>query len=147
MSRRKIPELDFREWTNPDTRAIFVEKMGEALKDIGFFALGGHGIPLDLINSAYSISGDFFSLPEDSKVRYERTEIQRQRGFIPFGVEHAKNNPAPDLKEFWQTGRTLSEDHPKHDEFPLNVWPDDILPDFRNTIDNLYKQMELLKLK
>ena len=33
-------------------------------------------------------------------------EIAHQRGYTAFGVEHAKDNPAPDLKEFWQTGRT-----------------------------------------
>ena len=29
------------------------------------------------------------------------------RGFTPFGVEHAKDNPTPDLKEFWHVGQEL----------------------------------------
>ena len=144
MPERKIPELDFREWTNLETRELFVEKMGSALKDIGFFALTGHGIPLELIEDAYSISEDFFSMPEDDKIRYEQVEINRQRGFIPFGVEHAKNNPAPDLKEFWQTGRTLADGHPLKEEYPANIWPTADCPEFGPAVDGLYIQMEEL---
>jgi isopenicillin N synthase-like dioxygenase len=51
-------------------------------------------------------------LDEATKQGYERADMFRQRGYTPYGVEHAKDNPEPDLKEFWQTGRTLPEGHP-----------------------------------
>jgi isopenicillin N synthase-like dioxygenase len=141
---RKIPELDLREWHDPMRRSDFVRKMGEALEDIGFFALNNHSIDLSLIESAYANASVFFALPEAEKLRHERLEIQRQRGFVPFGVEHAKGNLAPDLKEFWQSGRTLPIDHPKADEFPTNIWPEEILPGFQTSIDGLFCEMEKL---
>jgi len=39
---------------------------------------------------------------EDPKLNGQRDE---QRGFTRFGKEHAKDKPAPDLKEFWHVGR------------------------------------------
>ena len=80
--------------------------VGDSLKDIGFFALENHGIPLELIHQSYDQGDAFFGLPGEQKMNYARREISHQRGYTAFGVEHAKDNPAPDLKEFWQTGRT-----------------------------------------
>ena len=146
MARDSIPVLDLSEYLsgNDESKTEFVKKLGNALEDIGFFALKGHGIPLDEIDNAYSISKEFFELPLEDKTNFEMTEINRQRGFVPFGVEHAKSNPAPDLKEFWQTGRTLSEEHPLYRTYPKNVWPDELIPEFQSIIDNLYIKMEHL---
>jgi isopenicillin N synthase-like dioxygenase len=63
---------------------------------------------------------------------------------VPFGVEHAKDNPAPDLKEFWQTGRTLADDHPLKAEYATNIWPTADCPEFGPSVDGLYIQMEEL---
>ena len=141
MARDSIPTLDLREYTegDPASRGGFVQKMGEALEDIGFFALTGHGIPLDDINRAYNVSEDFFNLEESTKMNSNLDG--NQRGFVPFGVEHAKDNPAPDLKEFWQTGRVLPADHPLIDEYPKNIWPN---APFEAAVDGLYIQLESL---
>ena len=141
MARDSIPTLDLREYTDgdADSRAAFVTKMGEALEDIGFFALSGHGIPLSDIDKAYEVAEDFFKKPELEKMRWNQDG--NQRGYVPFGIEHAKDNPAPDLKEFWQTGRVLAADHPAKADFPENIWPD---PTFEGAIDGLYVQMEAL---
>ncbi len=149
MARESIPELDMREYTEGDeeSKAAFVQKMGEALEDIGFFALCGHGIPLENISMAYEVSEEFFERPDEVKANYEKPEISRQRGYVPFGVERAKDNPAPDMKEFWQTGRTLDESHPLYSTYPQNVWPDDVQPSFREAIDGLYISMEKLSRK
>ena len=144
MARDSIPTLDLREYTDGDatSRDEFVEKMGAALEDIGFFALTGHGIPLDDINRAYDVSETFFNMGDSTKMRWNQSG--NQRGYVPFGVEHAKDNPAPDLKEFWQTGRTLSDGHPLKSEYPTNIWPTDDCPEFGPAVDGLYIQMEEL---
>ena len=117
-------------------RESFIQKMGEALQDIGFFALTGHGIDVEAITKSYSVSEDFFHLPQDEKNRYEQAELFRQRGYTPYGVEHAKDNPAPDLKEFWQTGRTIDDP-----DFHKNIWPQEPV-EFESAIDGLYIAME-----
>ena len=147
MARDSIPTLDLREYTDGDTqsRTNFVQKMGEALEDIGFFALTGHGIPLGDIDKAYSVSETFFNLDDDTKMRWNQST--NQRGYVPFGIEHAKDNPAPDLKEFWQTGRTLPDTHHLKEEYAANIWPDADCPEFGPAIDGLYIQMEELSRK
>ena len=105
---RTLAVCDLRDWkAGGEARARFVTTMGDALKDIGFFALTGHGISAAAIDQAYTTIGRFFHLDDATKRTYERADMFRQRGYTPYGVEHAKDNPEPDLKEFWQTGRTL----------------------------------------
>ena len=144
MTRDSIPTLDLREYSDGDSasREAFVQKMGEALEDIGFFALAGHGIPLDDINRAYEVSETFFNMDDATKMRWNQDG--NQRGYVPFGVEHAKDNPAPDLKEFWQTGRTLPDGHALKSEYPTNIWPTGDCPEFGPAVDGLYIQMEVL---
>ena len=144
MTRDSIPTLDLREYSEGDSasREAFVRKMGEALEDIGFFALAGHGIPLDDINRAYEVSETFFNMDDTTKMRWNQDG--NQRGYVPFGVEHAKDNPAPDLKEFWQTGRTLPDGHALKSEYPTNIWPTGDCPEFGPAVDGLYIQMEVL---
>jgi len=137
MSRIPVLDLATMSWDE------FVSASGKALEDIGFYALKGHGIPQVLIDSSYHVAAEFFKLTEERKRTYELTEIHRQRGYTPFGIEHAKDNPSPDLKEFWQTGRSLTEGHPSFAEFPKNVWPE-IPAGFENSIDDLYTRLEKL---
>lgn len=86
--------------------------IGEALERIGFVIVTHHGIQPSLLNAAYEESAKVFDLPMETKLRYERPD--HQVGFTPFGVEHAKDDPNPDLKEFWHVRDT-------DDGLPLEV--------------------------
>ncbi len=141
---RRIPTVNFADMTGDEAaQTRFVQAVGDSLKDIGFFALEHHGIDLGLIEQAYSQGDAFFSLPRSIKQGYLQPEIAHQRGYTAFGVEHAKDNDAPDLKEFWQNGRTHSGQEPAP-TYPANVWPDADAPGFRQVIDGLFEQMEAL---
>ena len=145
---RSIPVIDFDDYLSEDQsrRENFISKVGDSLKDIGFFALKNHGIPIDLIEKSYQRADEFFSLENSVKSKYLQPNISHQRGYTAFGVEHAKDNPAPDLKEFWQTGRSHDSEASTHN-YPTNVWPSDTVPQFEETIDDLYNKMENLSLK
>ena len=125
----------------------FIQTLGDSLRDIGFFALSGHGISKDDIDASYEAIEHFFNLDQETKNTFEKPDIARQRGYTPYGIEHAKDNPEPDLKEFWQTGRTLSEENPLSGEFPKNLWPDSCSPEFEKHIDGLYKNMEQMSIE
>ena len=140
---RSIPVVDYLDFTSGDEerKSAFIQSVGDSLKDIGFFALKNHGIPLSAIEQSYEQGDAFFSMSEDVKRTYLQPQIAHQRGYTAFGIEHAKNNPAPDLKEFWQTGRS----HPTSGKKPTyveNVWPDNHLPQFREVVDGLFSRME-----
>lgn len=142
---RSIPVIDYSDYTSGDVKRQdkFIQEVGDSLKDIGFFALENHGIPMEAIDQAYEQGDAFFSLDENVKKSYLQPNIAHQRGYTAFGVEHAKNNPAPDLKEFWQSGRS----HPTSGKVPTyvaNVWPDAHAPEFKPVIDGLFNQMESL---
>ena len=142
---RSIPVIDFEDYTSGDEHRIsqFIAKVGDSLKDIGFFALKNHGIPLELIEDAYYQGDEFFNLDESKKQSYLQPEISHQRGYTAFGIEHAKDNSAPDLKEFWQSGRT-HDSLKSSPNYPQNVWPNDSVPKFQETMDGLFIRMEKL---
>ena len=109
-----IPVVDLSDFTggDPKKKAAFVQELGNAYEDVGFVAVKNHGIPDDLIADLYKYVQQFFSLPSDKKRTYEIPELAGQRGYTSFGKEHAKGSDAPDLKEFFQYGQTVSDNHP-----------------------------------
>ncbi len=145
MSKEQtIPVVDLNDYTEGDeeARQAFADKIGDALRDLGFVAVEGHGVDTDLLYDTYDAFEEFFDLDVDTKQQYEFPEGGRQRGYTSFGVEKAKDNEKPDLKEFWHLGRDLPEDHPMAERIPSNVWPDDEVPELRKRAQSLYRQME-----
>ena len=146
MVDQTIPVLDLTRFVNAseEERAEFVAALGESLNTLGFFALENHGVDPALIKRAYELCDLFFSQPTEVKERYEFKELMGQRGFTSFGREHAKGQPAPDLKEFWHVGREFPEKHLAADYGP-NIWPltGDCPSDFRAVFLELYRQLEV----
>lgn len=142
---RQLKVLDFNDFIGQDAdkKQKFIMDCGKALQDIGFFALKNHAIAISLIEECYGQAEDFFNLSEKTKMNYLRPEISHQRGYTAFGIESAKGNNAPDLKEFWQNGRSHQQGKPPA-TYPDNVWPKSQLPEFEPAINGLYLQMELL---
>ena len=54
MARQSIPVLNLQDYLSDDEnrKNKFVQELGEALVDIGFFSLTGHGIDLNHIDKA-----------------------------------------------------------------------------------------------
>lgn len=115
--------------------------MGDSLTETGFFALTNHGIDRSLIDRAYRAVEQFFEQPDAIKRRYEDPALKGQRGFTSFGREHAKDHPAPDLKEFWHVGRELAPGHPLAQVYLRNLWPEEV-PDFRPALGELYAKLD-----
>jgi isopenicillin N synthase-like dioxygenase len=135
MLLQTIPVVDLQDFHAdlPDRQQKFVTTMGRALEDIGFFALVNHGVDSSLIRKAYQVAEQFFELPDSIKLRYEDPTLNGQRGFTRFGKEHAKDQAAPDLKEFWHVGRELNL---------ANLRPSEV-SDFAKVMDELYGQLEI----
>ncbi|MEM1409550.1 MAG: 2-oxoglutarate and iron-dependent oxygenase domain-containing protein [Pseudomonadota bacterium] len=106
-----------------------------ALTDTGFAILTDHGVDLSRLHEAYRSVEAFFALPQTEKNRFI-TPHAGQRGYTPFGTENAKDNPVPDLKEFWHVGR---------DKILPNIWPNHP-EDFRRNIAWLYDAIDALGL-
>ena len=139
---KNIPTVDLNDYTSGDAaaRSRLIETLGQGLSEFGFLNVEGHGIDSSLIRGTYDLWKRFFELPDEVKRRYAGVE-GGARGYTPFGVEHAKDNPLPDLKEFWHIGQEPPEGHPYRQEYPENVWPAEI-PEIRQPTQRLYSSLE-----
>lgn len=138
-----IPVVDLEDFTNgdPARKSMFVQQLGKAYEDVGFVAVKNHGIPKALIDDLYQQVQEFFSLPLEQKRKYEIPELAGQRGYTSFGKEHAKGSEAPDLKEFFQYGQTVPNDHVLKKEYPDNVQVSEVAG-FNETIFKAYRAFE-----
>lgn len=134
----QVPTIDLRRF-DTDRRA-FVAEVGQAYRTFGFCCFSNHGIPQQLIQSAYEDFRDFFALPEAVKRRYVLAGKGGSRGYTPFKVETAKDQVIADLKEFWHIGREDLGANPYPQMLP-NVWPEEV-PGFKKHSLALYQAME-----
>lgn len=137
----QVPELSLSEWMrgDKDARKAFQEALYDGFKHFGFIILKDHGVDRALLRRAYELSAAFFDLPDDEKMKFFSKD--GQRGYTPFGREHARDSHFPDLKEFWHVGREFEPDSPLADIYLSNVWPE--RPEgFRQTFLKLYNALE-----
>lgn len=137
----QIPILDLRRFTSE--RDCFVKELGKGFEEFGFIGITNHNVSDEIIENAYGVFKDFFDLPSEIKENYVYEGSAGQRGFTPFGVEHAKDNPYMDLKEFWHVGRELKPGSPGADKMESNLWVNEI-PEFKTHAYNLYKALDEL---
>jgi isopenicillin N synthase-like dioxygenase len=140
---RKVPELSLLNYVNgaDSDKVQFVDKLFSGLQDYGFIILTDHLVDQAKVDKAYDLVHEFFSLPVEVKQKYHIEGGMGQRGYVPFGTEHAKDNPNPDLKEFWHVGRTLAANSPYKGVYDDNVWPSEV-PEFQKTFMELYDAMD-----
>jgi isopenicillin N synthase-like dioxygenase len=139
----KVPELSLRAYTHGSAleKLDFIDRFFGGLKEYGFIVLVDHPINTTLLHKAYRMSEQLFHLPKEVKQFYISSDGGNQRGYTPFGKEHAKNSHFPDLKEFWHVGRDLSQHHRLKKFFPDNIWPEEI-PDFEPTFRDMFRALD-----
>ena len=134
----QVPTLDLRRFDTD--RDQFVREVGQAYRELGFCCFSHHGIPQELMTSAYEDFRDFFALPVEVKNHYRIQGLAGGRGYTPFKIETAKDRTIADLKEFWHVGRETNDVEARR-YLPPNVWPEEV-PGFRRHSVALYQAME-----
>ncbi len=139
----KVPELSLRAYTHGSSqeKLTFVDQLFAGLKEYGFIILKDHPIDVALLRKAYALSEALFALPEGDKRSLISPAGGGQRGYTPFGQEHAKNSKLGDLKEFWHVGRDLAPSHRLKKFFPDNIWPAQ-LPEFEPTFRKMFSALD-----
>jgi len=142
---RKVPELDLFDYLEGDSakKQIFVEQLFYGLKEYGFIVLTGHPISETLLGRAYELSEALFSLPMDTKKKNSMPENGFQRGYTPFGTEHAKDSKVADLKEFWHLGR---EGYAGLENYWLENEATEGMSDFKDSFVNLFNMLDQVGL-
>ena len=138
-----IPSVNLENFLSNDTnkKQKFVNAIGKAYEDIGFVALKGHFLDDTLIENLYKEVKNFFSLPTETKQKYEDPEIGGQRGYVSFGKESAKGKKEGDLKEFWHFGQYVEDNDVLKKEYPDNVNVQE-LPEFNKIGKETYRMLE-----
>lgn len=139
----KVPELSLKAYTHGGfiRQKAFAEELFEGLKEYGFVILKDHPIPVSLLHQAYDLSEQLFKMPVAKKNNYISKAGAGQRGYTPFGKEHAKDSKFYDLKEFWHVGRDLPDGHKLKNFFPENLWPSEVAG-FESAFKTLFKALD-----
>lgn len=136
----EIPSLDLADFTSGEAerKNKFVSDLGNAYQNIGFVAIKNHGLSDQLTSQLYTSVQNFFSQPDEIKLKYEQKELAGQRGYISKGREKAKGRNTGDLKEFYHVGQPPQSQLP---EYPDNIWPTEV-PEFKECTLEAYKTLE-----
>lgn len=134
-----IPVLHLEDF-HSNKREQFVRDLGRTYEEIGFVSIRHHGFPVELSKELYSSVEQFFQLPSETKMKYRRESLYGQRGYTPFGTEHAKDRKEGDLKEFWQFGPELDVETLEERGYPANVQVQE-LPEFFDKGVRTYREL------
>ncbi len=138
---REVPTLSLKSYTegSQEDQLKFINELYNGIKDYGFIVLKDHNVSQELLDQAYGLLEKFYALPTEVKMKYAGVH-GGQRGYTPYGKEHAKDSPVMDLKEFWHVGREVPASHKFAKYYPNNVWPDEI-PEFKSVFSTLYASL------
>ncbi|MEQ9402470.1 MAG: 2-oxoglutarate and iron-dependent oxygenase domain-containing protein [Cyclobacteriaceae bacterium] len=136
----EVPSLDLADFTSgsEEDKREFVRKLGEAYTNIGFVSIRNHGLSDDLVEKLYASIEQFFRLPDEVKLKYEKAELFGQRGYVSKGKERAKGRNTGDLKEFYHVGQS---DDNKRSDYPANIWPEEVSA-FKETTSKAYSTLQ-----
>ncbi|MBB94427.1 MAG: 2OG-Fe(II) oxygenase [Rhodobacteraceae bacterium] len=137
MTDTDIPILDWRRFASGQDIKGFVQDLGRACRDTGFFLLTGHGVADTLIGDVFHQSETFFAQPMADKAPLDIRQSPHNRGWAAMGSEALDENSGQmDRKEAFNVGLDLPADDPRvlaAEPFRgVNVWPDQ--PGFRDTM-------------
>ncbi|MCP4383223.1 MAG: isopenicillin N synthase family oxygenase [Hyphomicrobiales bacterium] len=122
--------------SSDDIRLIGAQ-IGHAARDVGFFFVAGHNIPVSLIDSVFQDSERFFALPLAEKERLSIRQSRHNRGYVATGGESLDPTRPADLKEAFNIGLDLAPDDTRvvaGEPFRgANLWPE-TLPGWRETM-------------
>ncbi len=137
-----LPVIDLEPLQSGDKTAIkrAADAMGEAAREVGFFYVANHGIPLSMIESAYGAAEEFFAQPDEVKRAYYIGDSLNHRGYVPFTEKGDYADEVNRNYEAFDLALDLPHDDPDYLAGNLllgpNVWP--ALPGFRERIGAYY---------
>ena len=130
-----IPVIDF----SAERKAVAWE-IHKACRETGFFYIANHGVEQCLIDAQFEVAKHFFALPFEQKLAIHMKQSAATAGYDPMGEQStdsqdvASEKAPPDLKENFQCGVELPDDHPlviaRIRGYGHNQWPA-TLPEMR----------------
>ncbi len=103
------------------------------------FVYTSNDVGEDLLDTAYGMLEEFFSLPAEDKARSIAPGTNGQTGYTGLLVETAASADVPDWKEMLNWGRRVPDGHPLRTKYP-HRYHDTVLPE--NEVPGITKVLE-----
>lgn len=115
-----IPVIDISALASdpPAQRARIAAEVGAACREVGFFAITGHGVPAALLADAFAASREFFALEAAAKQALAIGKLGHNRGYVDLGVE-ALDDRARGADQKAAFNLIWTDEHTR----PPNAWP------------------------
>ncbi|WP_312952346.1 isopenicillin N synthase family oxygenase [Superficieibacter sp.] len=145
-----LPVIDFSQLKgSPQQRQAFLESLGKAARDVGFFYLTGHGISSQLLAEVQRVSWQFFALPDADKLSVKMANSPHFRGYNRAGSEITRGQP--DYREQFDIGaeRAAIADRTAPVWLRMqgpNQWPE-ALPELRTVLSRWQQEMTNVALE
>ncbi|MEY2434959.1 MAG: hypothetical protein QOC92_4684 [Acidimicrobiaceae bacterium] len=109
------------------------------------FVFVGHDVPSDMLDTAYGLLAEFFSMPPERKQRWRAPESHGQTGYTGLLVETAATSDVADWKEMLNWGAALPHHHPLRARYPHRyidpVFPEDDVPGISKALGELHARV------
>jgi isopenicillin N synthase-like dioxygenase len=92
------------------------------------FVYTAHDLSEDLLDTAYGMLAEFFSLDQETKQRFNVPNAHGQTGYTGLLVETAASSDLPDWKEMLNWASPIEPGHPLKRKFPT-AYPDQVVPE------------------
>jgi isopenicillin N synthase-like dioxygenase len=135
MTQRSIPVIDLEPYLagEPGAREAAARAVEDALVDVGFFSIVGHGVPWELVEGIYQQAARYHALDADTKNAHPMTATAM--GYVALGGARRPGRPHA-LNAAFFMGRPGSK---------RNHFPDEAaLPGFRAAASQYYERMDAL---
>ena len=149
---RSIPVIDLADYLGGQAGAMrqTAQAIHDALTNVGFFVITGHGIPSELIRQTFEQAQRLHDLPMTRKLSLKLNE--HNNGYMAMGryavwTSDVNKNDKPDLNEAFFVRRERHPDNPLRQSGRRfagpNVWPQEAdLPGFRQHVLDYTNAME-----
>jgi len=130
-----LPVVDLAEWRRsaPGDRRRIERDLDDALRELGFLHVVGHGLTDGAVQAVLAAADGFFELDEAEKLTYRPPNPGINRGYAPIGSEALAyslgHDGPPDLfaafnigPEGWPEGNPVYEAE-RDGVFAANLWP------------------------
>ncbi|XP_033511070.2 flavanone 3-dioxygenase 3-like [Nicotiana tomentosiformis] len=111
LSNTCLPIVDLSFLRHPLHRPRIIEKVHLACKELGFFQVVNHGIPLSVMKDALEAATEFFDLPNEKKMHFLSSNVHDPVRY------NTSLNDIKDKVSFWR-------DFLKHYANPISNWID-----------------------
>lgn len=153
----QIPVIDLAPFMAeaPGSLNATARQIHDALTQVGFFIITGHGVPDPLIADVFAQARRLHDLPMDAKLDLRLNE--HNNGYMAMGryavwTSDVNANDKPDLNEAFFIKRERAPDHPMRAAgrrfAGANMWPaEETLPGFRAKVLEYYAAMDAFTSK